>query len=42
MMSRDLNIFVNDGNETPLSFKGDGVKSIVALALFRVRLENQG
>ena len=33
--ARDLKIFVNDGVDTELALKGDGVKSILALALFQ-------
>lgn len=35
MRMRSVNILVDDGNETNLSLKGDGIKSIVALALFK-------
>lgn len=35
MMSRDVEISVDDGNDTKLAYKGDGVKSIIALALFK-------
>lgn len=34
-VARDVTIHVDDGNETPLALKGDGVKSIIAIALFK-------
>ncbi len=33
--ARDLKIYINDGVDTELALKGDGVKSILALALFQ-------
>jgi len=41
-LSRDFEILIDDGTETPLSLKGDGVKSLVALGLLKDRVQTTG
>lgn len=36
----DVEMIINDGNPTSLEYKGDGIKSLVALSLFRHQLQN--
>ena len=36
-LSRDVNVFIDDGTKTLLEYKGDGVKSLAALGLLKSR-----
>lgn len=35
--ARDINVLIDDGNETPIETKGDGIQSLAALALLKER-----
>ena len=38
---RDLNIIIDDGIPTHISYKGDGIKSLVALAILKDRISSE-
>ena len=41
VMDRDISIMIDDGNLTNIEYKGDGVKSLMALAILRNRTQDQ-
>lgn len=41
-LRRNFDVIIDDGTPTSLEYKGDGVKSLAALALLRTRIRRQG